>query len=137
MGAEKSVEKEEGPRSFAVFLGKLGDDGEVEKELSQELHELVKTCRKTAQATGAKVKGKITFSLDVTVDHTGPAIVKPDIVVKAPKRRRADAAFWLTKGMNLSADNPKQAELPGLRQVKPAEIKEDFYDDESEAERGT
>lgn len=135
MGAEKSVEKEEGPRSFAVLIQKLGDDGEVERELSEELHQLVKTCRRTAQATGAKVKAKITLSLDLTVDHTGPVIVKPDIVVKPPKRRRADAAFFLTKGLNLSADNPKQMEMPGLRQVKPAEVKEDFFDNESEAER--
>jgi hypothetical protein len=107
--------KEEGPRSFAVFLRKLGQ-GEAESSLSYELHELGKRLQEEAHARNEKVKGTLTLSLAFEAEPEEELVkVAYDVKAKPPKPRRAKGYFWLTKGGNLSTEQPKdtkQAAFP-------------------------
>ena len=115
------TEKEEGPRAFARFLEQLGD-GEAHAELSAELHRLMETLHDQALATGP-TKGALTLKLSFAVDPRGTVDVAYDVAVKEPKRARSKGVFWLTKGNNLTAHNPRQERLP-LREVAAPEVRD-------------
>lgn len=108
-------EKEEGARSFTRFIDQLAY-GEVQGELSEDLHDLISTLQKDASMHQSKAKGALTLKLDIEVDDRGVATVKPLITVKKPKSRRSPATMWVTAGGNLTPQNPRQQELP-LREV--------------------
>jgi len=117
--------KEEGPRSFISFLGTIAD-GEAEAELSYQLHELTKRMQEEAVTRGEYVKGSLSLNIKMTVSNLGHAIIGYEVATKQPKRKTSGAAFWLTKGGNLTVDNPKQQKLV-LREVKsPREAARDI-----------
>ena len=106
--------KEEGPRSFAVFLRKLAA-GEAESALSYEMHELGKKLKDEAEARSEKVKGSLTLTINFEAEpEDGLVMATYDVKTKAPKPKRAKGYFWLTKGGNLASEQPKtkQGELP-------------------------
>jgi hypothetical protein len=108
--------KEEGPRSFGVFLRKLAH-GEAEGVLSYELHELSKRLKEEADLRGEKVKGSLTLTLPMEAepaDDGGLVTVHYQIAVKMPKPRRAKGWFWFTEGGNLTAEQPKNKKQMGL-----------------------
>lgn len=115
---------EEGPRSFTVFMRDLSD-GEAEGELSYQLHELCKRMQEEAAARNDKVKGKLALTVSLQAEPSGIVGVSYAVDVKAPKRRTSPAVFWLTRGGNLTGQNPKQQKLP-LREVAapPAEARD-------------
>lgn len=106
---------QEGPRSFVHFLGQLAQ-GEAEANASHEFHELLKRIHEEAHIRNAKVKGKFKFTLNCTADETGTVSVAYDVETKAPPRKTTSSFFWLSRGSNLVAENPKQQKLP-LRDV--------------------
>jgi hypothetical protein len=123
--ADKTTEKDEGARSFAVFLAEL-NSGAAHSEVTAELHGLLKNLRAVAELRGPKgeAKGSLTFKLNVEVHANGVARLRYDIASKSPKADREDDAFWLTKHSNLTRKNPKQQELP-LRDVSAPETRGD------------
>jgi hypothetical protein len=108
-------EQHEGPRSFSVFMHELSE-GEAHGEASQKLHELVNKMQDAALDQGKEVKGEFTLSLKLKVDPRGTASVDYTIKAKAPDRHRLRATLFVTKGGNLSVENPRQQTLP-LREV--------------------
>jgi hypothetical protein len=102
----------EGPRSFAVFLQQLAD-GSAHAELSREMHALLEFLHDEAQQRGAAgvASGKLTLTLGFKVETKGVVGIKYDVTTKEPKPERGGDVFWLTKGRNLSKDNPKQQAL--------------------------
>ncbi len=102
--------KYEASRCFSHFVTQV-DDGDLEQELTAELATLLAKLEDHANATRGKAKGKITLSLDFTVDDKGNTTITGDVVVKKPKPKRGGSHMWLLKG-KLSSRNPRQQELP-------------------------
>jgi hypothetical protein len=102
----------EGPRSFGVFLQQLAD-GAAHSELSRETHDLLEKLHDEAQQRGPAgiASGKLTLTIDFKVETKGIVGIKYGITTKEPKPDRGGDVFWLTKGRNLSKDNPKQQGL--------------------------
>jgi hypothetical protein len=117
MSKDKKTDEpaEEGARSFLVFLRDLGE-GEAESELSYQLHELCKRIQEEASAQGSKVRGALSLKLRIVAEPKGPVGISYDVETKSPKRKTSPAVMWLTKGGNLTPDNPRQQRL-GLREV--------------------
>lgn len=106
---------EEGPRSFVHFLSQLAQ-GEAEANASYELHELLKRLHEEAHIRNREVKGKFKLALTFAADENGTVTVSYDVEAKAPPRKTSASIFWLSRGSNLVAENPKQQSLP-LRDV--------------------
>lgn len=106
--------QQEGARSFAHWLTRLGD-GQAAADLSQAMFELGGELRRHALDRG-EAKGELTLHLKFKVDNIGQVITTYQVKVKEPEPVRPASMFWLTKGGNLSVENPRQTTLP-LRQV--------------------
>jgi hypothetical protein len=97
-------------RSATQVIGLIGD-GELTDEMDRvltetlaELHEVTGGRRK------AKAKGKITLTLDLTVED-GMVTITPDIAVKKPKKPRADGVFWIDAEGSISTEHPAQTRM--------------------------
>lgn len=114
---------EEGPRSFAHQIATMCN-GETNIEASQELHDLLLALRAEALARRKKVKGefKLVFAIEVNDDDV--VTISPSIKSKAPEPRRSGSIWWLTPGGNLTPENPRQAVLPGIREVPRPAVRE-------------
>lgn len=112
---EETVDKTEGPRAFSVVFQSIAD-GEAHSEASESLQKLLTKLREHADLNSASASGKMTIELAVRVDARGVATVGYQVTTVEPKIKRAAARMWLTKGGNLTPENPKQMSL-GLRTV--------------------
>jgi hypothetical protein len=106
-----ATDEEEGPRSFGVFLTQV-DDGQALIVLSQEQHDLLIALSTEADRTQSPAKGKLTLSLEYTVEPSGVTAVKYGVATKEPSPVRGGSMFWLSKGSNLTVENPRQKQLP-------------------------
>lgn len=106
---QTQVEKEEGPRSFAVFLDSL-EDGDFARELSKQLHDLGLALDERLE-TESQACGSMTVSLNFKADKKAVEI-KASVSTKHPVAPRAASVCWLTPGSNFSPVNPRQQELP-------------------------
>jgi hypothetical protein len=111
----KQETEEEGPRSFAHTMATICD-GELNSAASEELHAAVKYLEEEAAGRRSKVKGKFKLEIDLQVDDNGTVLFAYSIKTKVPEPRRQAAVMWITKGGNLSTENPRQTKLP-LREV--------------------
>jgi hypothetical protein len=111
--------KEEGIRPFEAWFRQV-DEGALHAEASDEAHRLFAELEDHALASNAKAKGKLTITIDVTASPKGTISVVGNVTRKAPKKKTGESIFWLTKGRNLTAENPRQTKLP-LREVPPPE----------------
>lgn len=102
---------EEGPRSFGVFLAQV-DDGQAMIVLSQEQHDLLVALAAEAERTQTAAKGKLTLTLGFTVEPSGVTGVTYATATKEPTPVRGGSMFWLSKGNNLTVENPRQKKLP-------------------------
>jgi hypothetical protein len=108
----------EGPRSATRFLEMVAD-GDLHAELSDTLHELIDQLANHAITVTSPAKGELAIKLKFSVDKSGVVDVAWDMNAKAPKPARSKGVMWLTKGNNLTAQNPRQQKLP-LREVPQA-----------------
>ena len=69
---------------------------------------------------GGKVKGKVTLSLNYTLDKQLTMMIEGDAKFDKPKAPKASATVWTTADGNLTPQNPRQPALPGIRDVVPA-----------------
>jgi len=106
---------EEGPRSFSVVFQAIAD-GEAHAEASEEMQSLLKSLQDEAKNTNGSASGSMTIKLGLKVDAKGVATIAYSVDVKKPTKKRPGATMWVTKGGNLSPDNPRQQKLP-LRDV--------------------
>jgi hypothetical protein len=118
MTTKKTAPGKEGPRSFAFIVTKVSD-GDLERDASAELHELMTALDAEAQSLGT-AKGKITVTLSISTDHKGLADVNYTIAVKKPQPKRPLGRMWVTAGGNLSHEKPQQESLP-FRTVENAD----------------
>jgi len=110
--------QEEGPRDFAVFLRQVAD-GQCLIDLSSELHELMLTLREEAATSKDGVNGSLSLELKFKVEGNGVVGNTYLIKRKEPAKRRPNSVFWLTGGGNLTAQNPRQLQIPTVRDVTP------------------
>lgn len=103
----------EGPRSFAVLLEGLRDEGaeSVNAQASEALQDLVGELRSRSTMLDKRLDGEITLKLKVSV-LKGKATVRPEITVKKPKVKPPELEVWVTKGGNLTTEVPNQKKLP-------------------------
>ena len=119
--------KQEGAKSFAVFLGQC-EDGELLSALSQKLQALnAALARHAEQATTAR--GSLTLKLSLLCDARGVTTVAADVQTVEPKLPRNASVFWQTAGNNLENKNPKQLEMP-LRDVNANREERDVEPDD-------
>lgn len=123
--------QEEGPRSFSRAFELLAD-GKAQLEASAELVKVVDACRRDANARSGTSKGRLAITLMVTVQG-GVATVNYDIKSTVPSKPRESSTLFITKGGNLTPDNPRQTTMgprildsnKSTREVDaPAEAKE-------------
>lgn len=122
-----STPKEEGARSFTRALEMLSEGRTVVK-LSEELQSMVAALRDEAMARRTQATGELTLKLKVTVEEDGTATVVPESKLTLPKPRTEKTILWLTKGANLTPQNPRQQSLP-LREVSEPATKVRGADD--------
>lgn len=86
--------------------------GGLHNEISEELADLVATCR------ALKKKGSLTVTLNIEPDKADDrqVIISDDVKVKAPKAPTQPSRFFSDDAGNLSRRDPRQPELP-LRPV--------------------
>lgn len=122
----EQTEREEGPRDFAVFLRQVAD-GQCLVDLSSELHELMLTLREEAN-TKDGASGSLSLELKFKVEGNGVVGSTYLIKRKEPAKRRPNTIFWLTRGGNLTAQNPRQLEMPAVRDVTPTREEREVED---------
>ncbi len=86
--------------------------GELDDELTSELHQLVEKCQATGRA------GSITLTLSLKPGKGGQIEVIDDIKVKNPKPERGSSIMFATPEGNLQREDPRQGKLPGIRTVE-------------------
>lgn len=108
-----------GIKGMAVLLTKL-DEGGYEREASDEMHELCKRLAQHATHFG-KAKGEIVMTLKFDVDNAGTCNIATDLNIKEPKPIRGRTMVWLDRQNYIALQNPRQGDLPGIREVpRPA-----------------
>lgn len=108
---------DEGARSATRFLEQIAD-GQCNADLSHALHKLALKLGAECRQRNDKVTGEVSLRLKITAEPSGVVAVHYEVGAKEPKSRTSGSVFWLTKGGNFTADNPRQTSLPGIREVK-------------------
>lgn len=95
-------------KPFAEFLATL-DFGEVNKEATDALQDLVHACTETGKA------GKITVTLSLKpIGRTGQVEMETAVVLKAPEAAKGKTILFVTPDNNLQREHPKQSTLDGV-----------------------
>lgn len=113
-----TTETTEAPRGFAVLVQQI-EDGDLHAEISAAIQALNGKLDDYVRAYESTAKGEITIKLAFTAHPNGTVGVHGTVTSKAPPRKKRGSVFWLTKGNNLSPENPRQTKLP-LREVPSA-----------------
>lgn len=104
---EKAEPTEEGPRDFAAFLRMLAG-GDALRDLADGLHDIAKHMRAEAKLRHAKVKGSLAFTVNFTTDEKGTTNVSYAVKTTKPSPKTSDSVLWITKGGNMTPENPAQ-----------------------------
>jgi hypothetical protein len=109
--AQPAPPEDRGIDSAAVVLTQI-DDGALNAELSDALHDVVSKLERLAADTLKDQKGMITLKLGLVVSPKGDVLVAGDVSTKTPKRPAGASRFWISKHGLLTVKNPKQQALP-------------------------
>lgn len=101
--------------TFSQLLGAL-NDGELHQDMSEDMREMVAKLHDHAREHGGKPSATMTLTVEMKLDG-GLIMVKAEAKTKLPKSERARSVFWATPENNLSRRNPRQPDLPGIRDV--------------------
>jgi len=115
MAKQEAVD--EGARSATRFIEQVAD-GQCNADLSHALHKLGLKLASECRQRNDKVTGEVSLRLKITAEPSGLVGVIYEVNAKEPKNRTSGSVFWLTKGGNFTTDNPKQQNLPGIREIK-------------------
>lgn len=100
-------------RPFAEFLQQQRR-GVLHGEMSEALHELLQAVKDTGKA------GKLQLTINVKPAAKGNAeqvLISDLVATKKPAVERPESIFFLDDAGNLSRSDPRQPELPGIREV--------------------
>lgn len=105
----------EGPRSFARMIEEVSD-GELQSDAANATHKLLQSLYEMARETNTVASGKLTMTLDFTVDAKRNVEIVGNVAVKSPSAPKRTANYWLTQGANVSFDPPERQRGP-VREV--------------------
>lgn len=98
-------------RSAGAFVDLL-EDGQFSMDSHEEIRELMSAMTDISNATGQKVKGKVTITIDLTKD--GEAFtVQGKVVTKAPDMPRPKSIIWADDTGNPCRFPPNQVQMFG------------------------
>lgn len=100
-----------GARPFSDTLRQIRF-GELQDELTEQLNALTTACTKSGRA------GELVLKIKLKPGKGGQVEVLDDLNVKMPKPERGTSIFFATPEGNLQREDPRQMELPELREVK-------------------
>ena len=103
------TERHEGTRIASELIEAL-DNGELNREASRELRELVAALEEAVRQNG-KGKGALTISLRFDCEANGRVEIVGEVTAKRPKAPSAKGLAWLNGDALANAD-PRQARLP-------------------------
>jgi hypothetical protein len=102
--------------SFSTFVRML-EDGQLDRELTEELKKLAGEMAAAAIDAGGKSKGKLTLTFDFSLEGRVHSIAsKYKVDLPAPKR--AKSIMWQTEDNRFTPNNPHQGQLFGVREVR-------------------
>jgi hypothetical protein len=106
-------------RDAQTIIGML-NGGEVAHELGEAITGALADLNDRVHGRPkAKIKGKVTLTLDMLVEN-GTVIITPEIISKLPKPERNGSYYWLTSDGSLSTEHPQQADMfSGPREARP------------------
>jgi hypothetical protein len=108
-------------RPFANFIAEVAD-GDLNSEAGIELRNLLEALTDAHAKNGGKAKGKLTITIGANYDGKTVGI-DYDVAVKKPKKVRSIGICYINKSGNFTLRNPKQTDLPFVRDVsRPAEL---------------
>lgn len=115
---------DEGPRAAARFIEAIAD-GQCHSDLSDKINELGRALALETKTRNAASSGELALKLHFKLEPNGVTTVGYDITTKMPKPRNGTSIFWVTKGGNFVTENPRQPQLPGIREVprQPDEVR--------------
>lgn len=110
--------------SLADFLRML-NQGEFDAEVSdaliahnEEIENIVLN-----QGVAAKIKSKLTITVDIERTADGFYLLSPDFAIKMPKIKRQRTLSYLTGDNKFTPNAPRQGQLFGqIRDVTPARV---------------
>jgi hypothetical protein len=85
--------------------------GETLDELSEEFNKLVQSVESTGRA------GEMTFQIKLKPSTAGAIELTDLIKVKLPAPQKGTSLFFATPEGNLLRNDPRQADIPGLKEV--------------------
>jgi hypothetical protein len=85
--------------------------GKTAVELTEAMAALVKACYDTGKA------GELTLRLRVAPGRSGQVEISDLVSTKLPTFERGTSLFFVTDDNNLSRNDPRQENLPGIRSV--------------------
>lgn len=107
-------------RDAQTILGAL-EDGQASVDLGREITDTLAALKEQAgNRPKAKVKGKVTLTLDIEVEG-GSATITAEIASKRPKPVRGSSFYWVLDDGSLSTEHPQQISMFG----GPQEVKRD------------
>ncbi|QQR69083.1 MAG: hypothetical protein IPI58_09740 [Alphaproteobacteria bacterium] len=102
-------------RSFSHFLAEH-EDGELNNELTETLRQIIGELSNYALDHGGKPKAILGVVFQISLDN-GVLEVTGTIKKQMPQPPRGRAVYWATPNNGLTRRNPRQGELPFLRDV--------------------
>jgi hypothetical protein len=105
-----------GQRAFLQFLEKLGY-GQAVADLSRELEEQLRDLHEKWTDRGDEMKASLTVQFIFEIDQHGAVASSYKVARKDAPRHRPGAIFFMNHKGALTTQNPRQPELPGIRDV--------------------
>lgn len=113
MAETTTAPEKDRPVQFRDFLFELGE-GEAHQQLTDLLARVTKAMRLRALADHRAVKGQIKLTITLVTDEQLVVGAKWDADFKEPKPPKPGSTLFLDKFGNLTPQNPKQQQLPGV-----------------------
>lgn len=111
MAADPDAPARPQTKPFAAFLQEQGR-GRLHDELSEGLATLVAACQELEKG------GSLSLTIKVKPSKDGESVqISDDLKIKAPEPDRQPSVFFTDRHGNVSRNNPRQDELPGVRIV--------------------
>lgn len=102
--------------TFDQFLAGL-EDGQLNRELSEELQRLAGDMSNAAIDNGGKSKGKMTLTIDFALEGRIFTIASKH-KVELPPGKRQKSVMWITEDLRFARSDPKQGDFFGVREVR-------------------
>ena len=125
-GAPQLVPRES-PMGFAQFVREF-NEGILDTEVGAAMQKLLAVLRDhSLQRSGTEVKGKLTIELNLAVEatkmDTATTSINFSVTHKEPKPVSRKHFFYLSKGCRLQQHDPRQVELPRVRELRPVDVR--------------